>query len=75
MPNTVDSNNKASVKRLQLPSDTGSLEVSSTTNTPINNIIQSTDNAVNNQYMQNDEQQIGTNLLVFFITYNYDCST
>lgn len=47
MPNDTDSSN-SSVKRLQSPSDTGISDVSSTTNTPINNIIRPGQNYVNN---------------------------
>lgn len=47
LPNDTDSSN-TSVKRLQLPSDTGISDVSSTTNTPINNIIRPGQNYVNN---------------------------
>ena len=47
LPNDTDSSN-TSVKRLQLPSDTGISDVSSTTNTPINNIIRPAQNYVNN---------------------------
>ena len=47
LPNDTDSSN-TSVKRLQLPSDTGISDVSSTTNTSINNIIRPGQNYVNN---------------------------
>lgn len=47
LPNDTDSSN-TSVKRLQLPNDTEISDVSSTTNTPINNIIRPAQNYVNN---------------------------
>lgn len=72
LPNDTDSSN-TSVKRLQLPSDTGISDVSSTTNTPINNIIRPGQNYVNNlqenfafptneQLQAMDNKKISTNI-------------
>ena len=69
LPNDTDSSN-TSVKRLQLPSDTGTSDVSSTANTPISNIIRPAQNYVNNSqenftFPTNEQLQAMDNKKIF----------